>query len=163
MKVSVPMNVEVKPTAHAHEAIAAMGSNIVSGFPGIGKSTVFRDERLRVADSDSSTFDKTQFPANYIEHIQKTAPTVDYILVSSHDVVRAALVEQRMPFVLVYPSRDQKTDYLKRYVERGSPAAFIKLMDEKWDDFLSQCEKQTGCIHLVLQPGQYLADVIYAQ
>ena len=163
MKISVPISVEVKPSAVSHEAIAAAGSNIVSGFPGIGKSSVFRDERLRVADSDSSTFDKTQFPANYIEHIQKTAPTVDFIMVSSHDVVRAALVEQGMPFVLVYPSRDQKTDYLKRYVERGSPAAFIKLMDEKWDDFLAQCEQQTGCIHVVLQPGQYLADVIYAE
>lgn len=145
-------------------AIAADGgyNNVFSGFPGVGKSTVFKSTSngLVIADSDSSTFDKTQFPGNYMTHIEETRPSVDVLMVSSHNVVRDALVERNIPFHLVYPSADQKEDYMKRYRERGSPQPFLDLMDKNWDTFIAECTAQTGCEHVVLQPGQFLGDVI---
>lgn len=144
-------------------ALAADGgyNNVFSGFPGVGKSTVFKNaDGLVVADSDSSTFDKSEFPDNYLSHIQETRPSVDVLLVSSHNVVRDELEERGIPFHLVYPSVDQKDEYMARYKKRGSPQPFLDLMDNNWEKFITECAAQQGCTHVVLKPGQFLGDVI---
>ena len=71
--------------------------HIVSGFPGIGKSTFAEKYGNKVSDSDSSKFDKAEFPTNYMRHIVEQAKTKDWVMVSSHDVVRKALVELKLP------------------------------------------------------------------
>jgi adenylate kinase family enzyme len=134
--------------------------HIVSGFPGIGKSTFAEKYGNKVSDSDSSKFDKAEFPTNYMRHIVEQAKTKDWVMVSSHDVVRKALVELGLPFTLVYPYKELKQEYLQRYADRGSPKAFIDMMDEKWDQFVTECYSQTGCTHIVLTSGQFLADVL---
>lgn len=134
--------------------------HIVSGFPGIGKSTFAEKYGNKVSDSDSSKFDKAEFPTNYMRHIVEQAKTKDWVMVSSHDVVRKALVELKLPFTLVYPYKELKNEYLQRYADRGSPKAFIDMMDAKWDQFVTECYSQTGCTHIVLTSGQFLADVL---
>ena len=142
---------------------------IISGFPGVGKSTFCQmlqarqgTKRTTVHDSDSSTFDKTAFPANYLDHIKKAAPVYDYVLVSSHQAVREGMMRMNLPFLLVYPSIDQKSEYWMRYAERGSPQAFMDLMDREWDNFIQSCEETADLFvrHIVLKPGQYLSDLI---
>lgn len=62
---------------------------VISAFPGCGKSHFFRENKDKeVLDSDSSKFDKTHFPQNYIEHIKSNLGKVDIIMVSSHKEVR---------------------------------------------------------------------------
>lgn len=139
---------------------AGKGPVIISGFPGIGKSALCNLKGLVCSDSDSSQFPKDEFPANYIAHIREIAPKNDVTLVSSHFEVRDELEEQGFNFVLVYPTADQKDDYMLRYMNRGSPKAFLDLMYTNWDKFLESCAQQQGCLHVVLQPGQYLSDVI---
>jgi hypothetical protein len=146
-------------------AVPAPTTIIVSGFPGIGKSSYVTSVResssgLSVSDSDSSKFPKTDFPANYLRHIERLIGNVHIILVSSHDQVRDALVGAGHRFLLVYPSGDQKEEYLERYRTRGSPDVFVTLMDARWDDFITGCENQTGCDHIVLEPGEYLSDAM---
>lgn len=131
---------------------------VISGFPGIGKSTLVQSKSY-ISDSDSSKFDKTQFPANYLYHIQQVIAHGNSILCSSHDVVRNALVAAHIPFTLVYPHVELKAEYMKRYAERGSPEAFLEMMDTKWDTFISQCADQKGCTHYVLKPGEFLKDM----
>ena len=166
---------------------------VVSATPGTGKSTITKnaekyglkhchvhfDEHTKeyeltvpsgdlvpVFDSDSSLFDKSAFPGNYIKHIKEVLskfPDV-VIFVSSHDNVREAMAEAKIDYVLAYPERELKGDYLERYKERGSPEAFIKLMDDKWNDFLDSCLDDKGATrHLVLSEGEFLVDVIQDQ
>lgn len=133
-----------------------------SGFPGVGKSTVYGDRdaySVNILDSDSSTFDKSQFPGNYIKHIQQQIALGNLILCSSHDTVRAALVANNIPFHLVFPDPKCKMEYLQRYTDRGSPAAFVDMMYNKWDEFIDGCQKQEGCVKTILQPGQFMCDV----
>jgi adenylate kinase family enzyme len=138
------------------------GKKVISGFPGVGKSTVFNDRDaygITILDSDSSTFDKTKFPANYIQHIKEQTAQGNLILCSSHDTVRAALVAEGIPFHLVFPALECKMEYLQRYTDRGSPAAFVDMMYNKWDEFIDGCMKQEGCTRTILQPGQFMCDV----
>ena len=92
-----------------------MKTKVYSAFPGVGKTTYFNTTDRNVLDSDSSKFDKKNFPANYIEHIERNIqdPKVDKILVSSHKDVRDALLKKGIPFVLVYPNRISKTNTFK--------------------------------------------------
>lgn len=134
---------------------------VICGFPGVGKSTLF-NSGLKCTDSDSSKFDKADFPRNYIEHIkqQMLRNDLDYIFVSSHDTVRTALIREGIAYTLVYPSLTLKDEYIKRYEQRGSPASFIKLMGDNWTNFIVGCADQTGCSRVVLQSGQFLGDVL---
>lgn len=130
---------------------------VICGFPGVGKSTLVRNDTTGlVLDSDSSTFDKADFPANYIEHIKAKTAEGYTILASSHDTVRNALVAAGIPFVLVYPTLDCKDEYLQRYRDRGSPEAFVNLLDQNWFAWITGCMKQTGCAHYVIGQGQFV-------
>jgi hypothetical protein len=40
---------------------------LISAFPGTGKSFLFNNTKLKILDSDSSKFDKSKFPENYID------------------------------------------------------------------------------------------------
>lgn len=133
---------------------------VVCGFPGVGKSSLFRSQRGNtILDSDSSTFDKSKFPANYLEHIKDRTAEGYTILASSHADVRKALQYAKIPFLLVYPALECKDEYLQRYRERGSPDAFVNLLDKNWGDWIGDCQQQTGCAHRVLQPGEFLSSM----
>ena len=135
-------------------------ATLISGFPGIGKSYFFNNSDLEVSDSDSSKFPKEDFPANYMKHIKLIRQEKNIILISSHDLVRKALVENKLDFVLVYPDRSLKQEYIERFEKRGSEGAFIDFIDVYWHDFIDQMEQQTGCEKIVLKSGQYLSDVL---
>lgn len=135
-------------------------TKLVSAFPGTGKSHFYKNSDLKVLDSDSSTFDKSDFPQNYIDHIKSNIGKADIILISSHKDVRDALVENNMKFTLVYPQKSLKEEYLKRYKERGNDEKFIKLLESNWDSWIDELSNQKGCEHLVLKTNEYISNVI---
>lgn len=135
-------------------------TKVISAFPAVGKTHFFKTSKLNVLDSDSSKFDKSKFPQNYISHIKKNIGKVDVILVSSHDVVREVLVEDGIEFTLIYPDVKLKDEFIERYKERGSPESFISLVGENWSNWIEQLENQKGCKKVKLKSGQYLSDVI---
>jgi hypothetical protein len=141
-----------------------MKTKVYSAFPGVGKTTYFNTTQKNVLDSDSSKFDKKNFPANYIEHIERNIedPKVDKILVSSHKDVRDSLIKKGIPFVLVYPDRSLKDEYIQRYKDRGNNDDFIKLLDKNWDtwmDEIDSIEPSPYPYKVKLKSGQYLTDV----
>lgn len=141
-------------------------TQVISGFPGIGK-TVLHQLRVSILDSDSSTFSwvsegvrHPDFPNNYMEHIKNNIGKVDYILVSSHDVVRNALHEHGIDYTLVYPSIELRDEYLIRYETRGSSEGFINFIGINWDSFITAIEAETFPKLVKLESGKYLSDVI---
>jgi len=143
---------------------------IISGFPGIGKSYFYKlmiDSGKKVLDSDSSLFSWIEkgvrnpiFPQNYINHIKDNIYKADIILVSSHNIVRDELVKNDIPFVLIYPNRNIKEEYINRYKNRGSDNNFINLLKDNWDKFIDDCENQIGCRKIIINSGEYLSDKI---
>jgi hypothetical protein len=118
---------------------------LCAGFPAVGKSYLYNHSKLKVLDSDSSKFDKAFFPKNYIDHIKANLGKVDIILISSHEVVRDALIKENMHFTLVYPNIDLKQEFIERYKQRGSPKSFIKLVSDNWTEWIEQLQNQNGC------------------
>ena len=134
---------------------------VVSAFPGCGKSHLFRNKgEKKILDSDSSKFNKSEFPQNYIEHIKSNIGRVDIILVSSHKEVRDALVNEGISFTLVYPIKDIKDQYIQRYIDRGNDGKFVDLLKQNWDNWTDELENQRGCKKIELESGQYLSNVI---
>lgn len=126
-----------------------MGNNsvVVCGFPGVGKSTAFRQlNSEKVFDSDSSNFNEKDnpnnpFPSNYITYI-KDKMLIDgaVIFVSTHEAVRSALIENRVSFFLVYPDSSCKAEYIQRYADRGSPQAFLDLLETYFSEWVQECD-----------------------
>lgn len=133
-------------------------TRVIAAFPGCGKSTMSATD-FEIDDCDSSLFDKVAFPGNYIAYIKQRVE-VGAIFVSSHGIVRDALVESGIDFWLVYPERECKAEYLQRYRERGSPEKFIELLDVNWDTWISECETYPVNYRIAIKPGHFLSDVI---
>lgn len=147
---------------------------IVSGFPGVGKSFMFNNESdLTILDSDSSKFSwikdsegnntkerNPEFPKNYIQHIKENIGKVDIIMVSSHDVVRNALKENNIDYLLFYPNRELKEEYIQRYISRGNDDSFIKMIDSNWNNFITDIEREDFPILVKLESGEYIKSVI---
>ena len=142
------------------EAFTNSKTQLISAFPGTGKSHFFNNSTRNVLDSDSSTFDKSDFPTNYIEHIKSNLGSTDVILISSHKDVREALVDNELRFTLVYPKKELKDEYLERYKERGSPEGFINLLSENWDTWIDEMDCQENCQKIVLESGEYISDMV---
>lgn len=133
---------------------------VIAAFPATGKSWLAA-QHSQIEDSDSSSFSRgPEWPQNYIDRIRRLSDLGATVFVSTHAEVRSALVEGWIPFTLVYPDVSLREEYRARMQRRGSsPALIHKVIDELWDDALADCAEQAGCDHVVLGPGQYLADV----
>ena len=143
------------------ESINKKETTLISAFPGVGKSYLFKTNKNKVIlDSDSSKFDKKHFPDNYIQHIKKNIGKADIICISSHKEVRDTLVENQLFFTLVYPERSLKKEYVERYKERGNDDNFVKLLEKNWGSWMDELENQKGCKHVRLKSGEYLSDKI---
>ena len=137
-----------------------MKAKSICAFPGTGKSYFHHRSEKVTIDSDSSKFDKADFPANYIRHIKEHMDKVDIILISSHKEVREALVKEGLEFTLVYPEDDLIYEYLQRFKDRGSPQAFIDLIQKNWNNWISDMQNQDGHERIELGKGEYLSDVL---
>lgn len=129
-------------------------TRIISGFPGIGKSLfVKQSKKYDCLDSDSSNFSwikdeagnnttkrNPDFLKNYIKHIKNNIGKKDFIFVSSHKVVRDALLQNCMFFYLIYPDEDNKKLYIQRYKNRGSDDKFIELVNNNFEKWIKECD-----------------------
>jgi len=144
-----------------------MGVNtqIISGFPGVGKSYACTFNFFKCLDSDSSNFSwesegvrHPDFPENYMKHIKENQGKAWTIMVSSHKVVREALEAHGIEYTLVYPDKSLKAEYLDRYRKRGNDEKFIKFIGDHWDVFIDEIEQDIFPKKIKLGSGEYLGD-----
>lgn len=78
------------------------------------------------------------------------------ILVSSHEDVRQMLRDQGIDYILAYPQRELKEEYIRRYKARGNTEGFVNMMEEKWNDFIDSCDADPTDTKIVLGEGEFL-------
>lgn len=138
------------------------GGSIISGFAGIGKSTLARD--YKVVDLESTPFtqstniDKEKIWDAYIDvalHMQNNGYKV---VVSAHNQLRERMQERNIDYIFVSPEVSTKEEYIKRYIERKNTDAFIDLLSIKWEDFVQKLNDEE--VHITLVSEEYLSDII---
>lgn len=136
-----------------------MDTKIISAFPACGKTYAYEklnQKGYTILDSDSSQFswcyeydpnsDKIEnhrnheFPNNYIKHIKENIGKVDYIFVSSHKEVRDALSENCINYILIYPSKKMKAEWIGRCFLRGSGREFCQRIADNWDEWIADMD-----------------------
>lgn len=145
---------------------------IVCGFSGIGKSTAEQKNR-RIIDFESSIYSHTwkngknlgkdtNFPRNYIDRLIELIEkdTATFYLLSCHKEVRDELKARGLKYIIVLPTVDQKNEYLKRWLKRGSSLDFIEPMNDRWEEMIMSCEEDEAP-KIYLSSGEYISDLIY--
>jgi hypothetical protein len=142
-------------------------TQIIAGFPAVGKSLASNMKDIEIVDLDSSNFprqltvpEQYQFPNNYITAIKELIGKVDLILISSHQVVRFALKKANLPYTIVYPSIELKNEYIKRFKDRGNDYRFINYISENWSEFIMEIENEEFPTKIRLKSEVYLSDVL---
>ena len=140
-----------------------MSAILVSAFPGMGKTYAFNTlgKQLKILDSDSSKFDKSDFPKNYIEHIKENIANNDIIFISSHKEVRDALEMENIDFDLFYPSKNRRNEFLENYVARHSPRDLIMKIDNHWNEWIDEIEHDSNknChAHCLSHTGEFIGN-----
>lgn len=147
-----------------------MKTQIIAAFPGTGKSYFAAETSIdTVTDLDTNDYtqgydenDKvisTEFPDNYLTAIKQAIGQTNYLFVGCQPDVLNMLHEENIFPVLIYPQRQLKDEYMRRFQERGSSHEFSNLVYDNWDKFINYLEAQNS-ERIVLKSGQYISDVI---
>lgn len=134
-------------------------TKIISAFPGCGKTYCFKNKQdcfKRILDSDSSHFSwikdengnntkvrNPEFPDNYIKYIKDNIGKAEIIFVSSHEIVRKALEENNIEYTLIYPSIEQKEEWIRRFKNRNDNKQFIDFISNNWEKFINEMDNET--------------------
>lgn len=143
---------------------------IIMAFPGCGK-TYFKEQLkgsgIKVLDSDSSNFDKEEFPQNYIKYIESQIGKQDIILISTHEDVRHAIYENdnimsHCAVYICYPKLKIKDLWIQRLRDRGNNEKFCKLIEDNYQKWIMDIKLENNFFPIVLGHGKdYLMSHIY--
>jgi hypothetical protein len=123
---------------------------VISAFPACCKNGIFKDTKYSIVClypefskycwvDDSADIDPA-FPDNYIKGIKESMGKVDFIFVLSHKLIRDALKENNIKYVLIYPDVSLKKEFLDRMRWRGTPSKFIEMMDKNFETYIKEFE-----------------------
>jgi len=70
------------------------------------------------------------------------------------------LKKEKLHYCLCYPKRNAKEIYRERDINRGNTTEFIDIFIGGWNRFMDEFENNSYAQHIVLQPDQFLSDVI---
>lgn len=154
---------------------------VISGFPGIGKSTLSR-KYANVLDLESSDYkwiydnphieslDKEsrkgiksrsvnpEWPNNYITAVLNNLRHYDSVLVSTGKEVREALARRRIEYIVAFPDKFDKHEYLNRYKSRGNNSDFISLIESNFENWIDELQNEKSKI--CLASNEFLEDAL---
>lgn len=136
---------------------------IICGYAGIGKSYLAHNYQ-QVIDLESTPFEKDwDRYAKCAIHYHKQGYLV---LVSCHREIREKICDSRQGVsfddrLTIVPNLEDKTEYLKRYLDRGNTDDFIKNQMDNWDKWLNEKENRLiGEKWVVMEKGETLYDCL---
>jgi hypothetical protein len=155
---------------------------IISGFAGIGKSTLAA-KNPRILDLESSKYKwltegfetlnseerkgltarhmNPEWPENYLKEIllNQHNKDIDFIFISPSEEALNELEIAGIDFIIAHPSLEAKNEMLQRYRDRNNSEEFIHKMDTMYEKILKALSKRKQR-KFILGPGEYLTDVI---
>ena len=138
---------------------------IISGFAGIGKSTL-ASKNPRILDLESSKYKwlseglelldseerkglisrkmNPEWPNNYLKEIflNQHNKEIDFIFISPTEEILVELETAGIDFIIAYPSLAAKQEMLQRYRNRNNSEDFIQKMDSMYEKILKTLSKR---------------------
>jgi hypothetical protein len=115
-------------------------------------------------EKNKANFDlhmRMEWPHNYVDAIIAALPEGKILLIPPAQEVLVKLKIANIPYTLCYPKRSAKEVYRQRYIDRGNSEGFMHIFIDYWDSFMDLLENDTYGVHIVLEPHQYLSDVVF--
>ncbi len=126
---------------------------IIAAFHGTGKSYFtkrYNQEIFNILDLDTSDFShkldssnvkviNPEFPSNFISTLINNS-SHDLALIPVDKSVLNLLIEKNIEFEIIYPDVSLRSDYVLRYIERGSSDDFIRFIDAKFEKLIYEIE-----------------------
>ena len=103
---------------------------------------------------------RDDWPLSYVDAIKAAMAKSRVLLIPTDLYVLELLRHEGIPYWLVYPQREAREVYRNRYLARGNTEDFIDVFIGRWDSFLDAFEQDTYGRHIVLEPHQFLGDVL---
>jgi hypothetical protein len=122
----------------------------------------FDENAGETCKADLSLEMRDDYPYNYFEAIKEAMrENEDKILLIPPDrYVLRLLREADIPYGICYPVREAKEAYRQRYIDRGNTDEFLSVFIDRWDIFMDTMENDASNRHIVMEPHQFLSDVI---
>lgn len=98
------------------------------------------------------------WPKNYIDDILLYDEENNIVLISGDDHIVSLLDKQGILCYNIYPSVNQKQDYIKRYMERGNSKEYIDFWNENFEKIV--IGKQIHMYNIEMMDGEYLEDTL---
>lgn len=131
---------------------------IICGFPGIGKSTLAK--RSGWVDLESTPFERDwERYAKVAEHMDENGYNV---MVSTHKELISMLCTMGVDHTIVIPAREDRGEYIRRYIVRGNSEEFIGLLDDNFEKWINDIISHSNVFStlVILPRGGYLSDYI---
>lgn len=110
--------------------------------------------------ADLSLVMRYDWPFNYVDAIINALDSNKILLIPPVRQVLVMLECENIHYTLYYPQREAKEVYRQRYIDRGNSEDFLHIFIDGWDRFIDAFEKDEWGEHVVMEPCQYLADVV---
>ncbi|KID96475.1 K+-dependent Na+/Ca+ exchanger, partial [Metarhizium majus ARSEF 297] len=141
---------------------------IICGFPGIGKTDLAKKPLLvphyRIIEEDSSVclgyHGNANFVAEYCKELENTCQRNTIVLASTHQKVLDELFGRRLPFVMIYPRREEKDEWIARLQSRGSSDALVNLVRNDWDALFDHFMGFIDVVKYSISSGADLLEII---
>jgi len=154
---------------------------IIAAFAGTGKTTLAALYPQTVVDftcmpykylleqggsyteaskADPSLILHDDWPLNYFHAIKQNLSGDKILLIPPDFHVLYLLMKEGLDYTLCYPQRSAKESYRKRFLDRENTEEFLDIFIGNWDRFIDGLEMDQYGRHIVLQPNQFLGDVI---
>lgn len=153
---------------------------IISGFAGIGKTTFTSMHSDIAIDLESSNFKwifdesikdinveerkgltekvpNPEWPMNYIKAIKEASKKYAYVFICMDADIREILRQENIRYFVAFPMLECKDEYIGRYRERNNGENFIRLLEAKYDTWVSDLI-ETEPNQIRLTKGQYISD-----
>ena len=102
-----------------------------------------------------------RFPYNYLAEVLKAERVSRFVLIPTDlTIIRHLREDYGRKVVFCYPGEDCREEYRARFVARGNSESFLELFIDGWDGFLEPARDYSRGVHIVMEPGEYLTDLL---
>lgn len=127
-------------------------------YVGLNNPNITKEEAER-SKADPEHVLNPEWPDNYIQAVANQYHDYRYFIIPSDRKVLQGLQLLQIPYILVYPERNAKKIYQKRYIDRNNTDDFLKIFIGHWDGWMNILRRDFYGWSIELSGDRFLTDV----